>query len=113
MVNIDAVKFGELVVDGKVYYSDMVVYWDGSLEFRKKSHIFGMQEFGTIMRKKPDSVVIGTGLVGVVKVAEGVMEEAEKKKVNIFVDVSHKAVDIFNGLVSTRKRAVAVIHTTC
>lgn len=112
MVNIDAVKFGELKIDGKIYYSDMVVWWDGKIEFRKKSHIFGMEEFKRLLRRKPNSIVIGTGLVDIVNVPDDVREAAKNKKVKLFIDLSINAVDIFNGLVNTRKRPVAMIHTT-
>lgn len=112
MVNIDAVKFGELKIDGRIYYSDMVVWWDGKTEFRKKSHIFNTEEFKRIMKRKPGSVVIGTGLVDAVNVPDDVREIADKKKIKLFVDLSTNAIDIFNGLVKTRKRPVAVIHTT-
>ncbi len=113
MVNIDGVKFGELEIDGKIYYSDMVVWWDGKIEFRKKSHIFGMPEFKKVLKRKPNAIVIGTGLAGIVKVSNDVKKIIKSKKIKLFVDVSSNAVDIFNGLVKTGKKAVAIIHTTC
>jgi hypothetical protein len=113
MVNIDSVRFGELEVDGKVYYSDMVVWWDGRVEFRIKSHVFGIEEFIRILETDPDSIVIGTGISGIVKVPEEVVKAARVSRIKLFVDVSGNAVDIFNGLVKTGKKAVAVIHTTC
>ncbi|MCK4496953.1 MAG: hypothetical protein KAU24_02075 [Candidatus Aenigmarchaeota archaeon] len=113
MVNIDAVKFGELEIDGKIYYSDMTVWWDGKIEFRKKSHVFDMPEFKKVLKRKPDSIVIGTGLAGIVKVPDDVREIAKIKKIKIFVDTSSKAIDIFNGLAKIGKKAVAIIHTTC
>lgn len=113
MVNIDSVKFGELKIDGKIYYSDMTVWWDGKTEFRIKFHVFGMTEFRKLMKRKPDSIVIGTGIGGIVKVPDDVRKEAKKKKTMIFVDVSGNAIEIFNGLVKDSKKAVAVIHTTC
>ncbi len=113
MVNIDGVKFGELEIDGKIYYSDMIVWWDGKIEFRKKSHIFGMPEFKKVFKRKPNAIVIGTGLAGIVKVSNDVKKIIKNKKIKLFVDVSSNAVDIFNGLVKTGKKAVAIIHTTC
>jgi hypothetical protein len=113
MVNIDGVKFGELIVDGKIYYSDMIVWWDGDIEFRKKSHVFAMPEFKKVLRRKPNAIVIGTGIVGIVKVPDDVRKITKGKKIKLFIDVSSNAIDIFNGLVKTSKKAVAIIHTTC
>lgn len=112
MVNIDAVKFGEIRVDGRVYYSDMIVWWDGKTEYRRKSHMFDMEEFRNLLKRKPGALVIGTGLVDAVNVPDDVREAAKKKKIKLFIDLSTNAVDIFNGLVKTSKKPVAIIHTT-
>jgi hypothetical protein len=113
MVRIDSTKFGEIVIDGKTYFSDMYVYWDGKKEVRGKEHVFGINELIKVMQRHVEAVVIGTGQEGIVKIAEEVKIKAEDKKIKIFVDKSPKAVDIFNGLVKDGKKAVAVIHTTC
>jgi hypothetical protein len=113
MVNIDSTKFGEIVIDRKTYYSDMIVWWDGKKEFRDKSHVFDIDEFVNLLKREPDAIVIGTGQRGVVEVPDKVKELAERKGIQLFVDKSPNAVDIFNGLVKNNKKAVGVIHTTC
>jgi hypothetical protein len=112
MVNIDAVKFGEIKVDDRIYYSDMIVWWDGKIEYRRKSHMFDIAEFKKLMKREPGAMVIGTGLVDTVNVPDDVREAAKKNKIKLFIDLSVNAVDIFNGLVKTNKKPVAVIHTT-
>lgn len=113
MVRIDSTSFGEIVIDGKTYYSDMIVWWDGKIEYRTKSHTVDMSEFLKLMQKEPEAVVIGTGQIGVVKILPEVNQTAEDKQVDLFIDQSKKAIQIFNGLVADGKKAVAVIHTTC
>ena len=113
MVSIQFVKFGEVMVDGRVYYSDMIVWWDGEKEFVPKTHILDMQAFSGLLRKKPDMIVVGTGQQGCVKIPGDVRERASEKGIKIFEDTSAKAADIFNGMVATGKRVVAFIHTTC
>jgi hypothetical protein len=113
MVKIDFTKFGEISIDGKIYYSDMLVCWDGTVEFRAKKHIFDMDDFAALLKRKPDIIVIGTGQTGVVKVSDEVVQIAEDKKIKLYVDPSPKAVDVFNGLVAQGKKAIALIHTTC
>ena len=113
MVRVEFVKFGELMVDGKIYYSDMIVWWDGEREFVEKSHILGRDVFSMLLRKKPDMIVVGTGESGILKVSGEVREMSREKGIKIFEDVSSKAVDIFNGLVKDGKRVAALVHTTC
>ncbi len=113
MVKIDSTSFGEIVIDNKTYYSDMIVWWDGKTEYRDKSHVIDMSEFVKIMKRKPDTIVIGTGQTGVLKLLPEVEQVAEDKKVKIFVEKSPKAIEIFNGFVCSGKKVVAVIHTTC
>ena len=113
MVNIEFVKFGEVMVDGKVYYSDMIVWWDGEIEFLPKDHMLDMKVFARLLRKNPDMVVVGKGQVGMVVVSDDVKHKAKDRGIKIFEETSAKAADIFNGMVSTGKKVVAFIHTTC
>lgn len=113
MVEINSVKFGEITIDKKIYYSDMIVWWDGKIEYREKSHEFGMSEFLRLLGRKPEMIVIGRGMSGVVKVLEEVEQTAKDKGVEIFKDLSPKAAEMFNGFVADKKHVVAVLHSTC
>jgi len=113
MVKITAVRFGEVEIDGKVYFSDMIVWWDGRIEYREKSHVIGMSDFLKLAEKKPDIIVVGRGMNGDVKIEEEVEQAAEDKKIEIYHELSPKAAKMFNGFVADKKKAVAVIHSTC
>lgn len=112
MVKLRFETFGELEVDGKIYYSDMIVWWDGELEFVKKDHVVGMDDFYRLMRKEPRFVVIGTGQQGAVIVPQEIRELVKGRKAKLFEESSGKAVDIFNAFAKTGKKVVAYIHTT-
>ena len=113
MVRVDSVRFGEITIDGKIYYSDMIVWWDGKIEYRKKSHEFGMGEFLRLLERKPEIIVIGTGMSGICRVLEEVEQAAEDKGIEIFKELSPKAGEMFNAFVSDKRRVVAVLHSTC
>lgn len=113
MIEINSVKFGEIIIDKKVYYSDMIVWWDGKIEYQEKTHEFGMDQFLRLLGRKPEIIVIGTGMSGVVKIPEEVEQVAKDKGVEIFKEVSPKAAKMFNAFVAYKKRVVAVIHSTC
>ena len=113
MVKINSVKFGEIEIDKKVYYSDMIVWWDGKIEYREKSHELGMSEFLKLLERKPEIMIIGTGIEGICKILEEVEQTAKDKGVEIFKEVSPKAAEMFNAFVADKKRVVAVLHSTC
>jgi hypothetical protein len=111
MVKITAVKFGEVEIDGKTYFSDMIVWWDGKFEYKSKSHEFGMSDFLKLAEKKPDIIVIGTGLNNNCRVLDEVKQSAEDKGIEIYQELSPKAAKMFNAFVADKKKAVAVIHS--
>ena len=113
MVKITSVRFGEVEIDGKTYFSDMIVWWNGKIEYREKSHTFGMSDFLKLAEKKPAIIVIGTGMNNICKVLDEVKQAAEDKKIEIYQELSPKAAKMFNGFVVDKKKAVAVIHSTC
>jgi hypothetical protein len=112
MVSIDSVSFGEVKVDGKVYYSDLIVWWDGSVEMIPKSHQFGMSELLNLLRRGPEAVILGTGMEGSVAVLEEVQQEMEDQKLLFFTESSPNALEVFNAMISEGKKAVAYIHCT-
>jgi hypothetical protein len=112
MVRITAVRFGEVEIDGKTYFSDMVVWWDGKFEYRSKSHEFGMSDFLEFAEKKPEIIVIGIGMNKMCRVLDEVRQAAEDKKIEIYQELSPKAAKMFNGFLADGKKAVALIHCT-
>jgi len=112
MVRIDSVSFGEVRIDGKDYFSDVVVWWDGKIELVAKKHQFGMSELLNLLNKKPEAVIIGTGMESAVVVLEEVGQEMENRGLLLFVENSRNAIEVFNGLVSEGKKAVAFIHAS-
>jgi len=112
MVRIDSLKYGEIRIDGKDYYSDVVVWWDGKIELVVKTHQFGMNELLNLLKKNPEMVVVGTGIEGCVEILEEVTQEMENMELMLFVENSSNALEIFNALVSEGKKAVAFIHVT-
>ncbi|RLI96877.1 MAG: hypothetical protein DRO99_03800 [Candidatus Aenigmatarchaeota archaeon] len=112
MVNIDSVSFGEINIDGKTYYSDMIVWWDGKVEFISKNHIFGMDQFAKLMQKEPKIIVIGTGEQGSVKILPEVEQVCSDKGIKLYSDPTQKAADFFNGLVMQGKKVAGYFHVT-
>ena len=112
MVKIDEVKFGEITIDGKVYYSDMAVWWDGKPAMAAKSHEFDLLRVETLIKKKPEVIVVGTGLQGLMKVLPEAIQFCEDEGLKLYWDPTPKAVDFFNGLILQGKKVAGFFHVT-
>ncbi len=112
MVRINDVRFEEIDIDKRTYYSDMIVWWDGKLEFKEKFHIFDHNDLAKLMIRNPEIIIVGTGVIDEVKVTDTAKEIAEQKKIELLIEKPKEAADIFNGFVADKRRVVAVIHTS-
>lgn len=110
---IEGVSFGEIKIKGKIYYSDIVIDWKGNVELREKSHIFDINEFFKLLKRKPEIIVVGNGFYKMVKISKEVIDISEKRGIRIFEESTPKAIEIFNAFVNEGKRVIGIIHTTC
>ena len=112
MVRIDSTRFGEINIDGKTHFSDVIVFWDGAIEYRQKDRVIGEDEFIKVLEKKINILVVGTGQHGTMTVSRKVRQIAAERKIKIFELQSPYAIDIFNSFASQGRRVVAIIQTT-
>ena len=119
MVKIDGMGFGWIMVDGKKYRHDVVIFPSGKVKRRKGgflmfgSHSFKRREFEELCIEKADVLVVGTGTDGVAKISEEAKDFLEKAKVKLIALPSLEAVKKFNELVERGKKVGAIIHVTC
>jgi len=111
--NIDSTKFGEITINGKTYYSDMTIYWNGKLSYRSKEHIIELGELMKILRAGPEIIVLGTGHDSTIKITAETMAWANNKKVQIYKEITPKAAEIFNAFANDGKKVVGIFHVTC
>ena len=111
MVKIDSVRFGEIVIDGKTYFSDVTVYWDGTIEHREKDIVVGMEEISRVLGRKINILVVGTGIRGSLELTERVRDLLEGMKIKTFELKSADAIELFNSFASQGRRAAAIIRT--
>lgn len=110
---INKVKFGEIVIKGKKYSSDVIIFWDGEVLEKEKSHKITERDIEEILMKEPEIVVIGRGMAGLVDVEENVFELCKKEGVEIKLLLTNDAVEEFNKLIKERKKVAGVFHLTC
>ena len=111
---IDSYDFGRIVVDGKAYTSDMIIFPDKVKDnwWRKEGHALHIEDIESVIKEKPEVLIVGTGNYGLLKVLQETKEYIESKGIELIVEPTEKACEMYNE-VSKDKKAVAVLHLTC
>lgn len=112
MVKINSFRFGSLKINNKTYENDMIVHWDGELATRESDHNFSKGDLIDLLVKGPDTIVIGTGTAGGVKIEKAAENFAMSKNVELIAKKTPEAIEEFNKL-SKERKVIAVIHVTC
>ena len=119
MAQIDELTFGSIIVEGKKYRRDILIFTDGTVKKRKGgflmfgSHKIKRQELEELSQGQPEIIVIGTGTDGVATMAPETESWVKGKNLNLLVKPSYDAVARLNELVEQKKKVAALIHITC
>ncbi len=114
MPKIDSYSFGMITVDGKTYTSDVIIFPDrvNPSWWRKEGHLLQLIDLTEVFEEKPDVLIIGTGYSGIMKVADETVKALQGKNIDLYIEKTNIAVDIFNSIENDRK-AIATLHLTC
>ena len=81
-------------------------------EWRKKSHLVTIEDIAGILKNQPETIIFGTGFYGMMKIENQVKEECTKRGINLIIEKSGKAVQIFNEL-NKEQKVICALHLTC
>jgi len=111
---IDSYRFGEVVINGQKYSSDVIIFPDRvqSEWWRDESHELTLKDISGIISEKPEILLVGTGASGMMRVMHEVEQEAEARDIQLIVQPTGEACEIYNQLAPTQ-RVVAALHLTC
>lgn len=111
---IDSYDFGEVVIDGKRYTSDVIILPNGIRDqwFRREGHRLCADDLGDVLDKKPDVIVVGTGNPGLMKVLPETERLIESKGIKLIVQPTREACRTYNQLTPSQE-VVALLHLTC
>ncbi len=115
MVNIiDSYQFGQVVVSGKKYTSDVIIFPDRVRDnwWRKTGHRLCLEDIAEVMTENPEVLVVGTGASGLMRVLPEVERGVETQGIKLIVETTDRACHIYNQLCHSQ-RVVAVLHLTC
>src|SRR5512144_605033 len=113
-MKIDSFQFGNISIGGRTYTSDVIIFPDRvqSPWVREEEHRPQIIEFADIVKAEPDILVIGTGYAGVMSVADPVRNYLTAKGIDVRVEKTKAAAELFNSLVG-KEKVIAVLHITC
>jgi len=112
---IESYSFGNIVINGKKYTSDVIVFPNRVLDgwWRKEGHKLHIEDLEEVFKEKPEILVVGTGYSGLMRVPEEVKKYIESQGIEIIIENTRKAWKTFNKLLSEGRRVVAALHLTC
>jgi hypothetical protein len=114
-MKIEQYTFGKIVINGKTYTSDVIIY-PGKVDaswWRKEGHRLQPADLEKIVSEKPDLLIIGTGNLGAMAVPQETVSFLRSQGIDARVAPTAKAVDIFNNTSGGNKKVVAALHLTC
>ena len=70
MNTVDSYSFGQIVINGRKYTSDVIIFPDRVQGdwYRKKSHELTLKDVTGILDENPEILLVGTGASGLMKV---------------------------------------------
>ena len=111
---IDSYQFGQVVVNGKRYTSDAIIFPDRVKDRwrRRISHQLCLDEIAEAIDESPEVLIVGNGASGMMKVLPEVKEGADAHGIRLVVEATDKACHTYNQLCHSQK-VIAALHLTC
>jgi hypothetical protein len=118
-MRIEGTEFGSITIDGKSYPHDVVISLSGKVTKRQKrlskelygtSHIVSKKEAKAVFEKGCDTLVIGTGQDGNVRLSPEAQDYFDKKGCTVVLLRTPEAIERFNRLGAHK---MALMHVTC
>ena len=111
---IDSYSFGKIVIDGKTYTSDVILYLDKVDEswWRKDGHLLQKEDLIDVIQYNPEVLIVRTGAYGLMKVPDETKQFLEAKEIELIAEETGKACKTYNELKEKRK-IIAAFHLTC
>ena len=112
---IEAHSFGRMVIDGRAYTSDLIVYPGGRVAdgwWRAGGHRLTLADIADLIAAAPEVIVAGTGVYGRVIPDREVERALRRQSIRFLAEANEGAVAAFNRL-SADHRVGGCFHLTC
>ena len=115
-IKFDKIEFGDIVINGVSYDAkDLLVFYDGTIKEREKSHVVSKKEIEEILRerKEIEEIIVALGFSSCVGVEPEAKSLAEERGVKVTELKTREACMEFEKRVSEGKRVALILHSTC
>ncbi|MFC2045432.1 MTH938/NDUFAF3 family protein [Chloroflexota bacterium] len=111
---IDSYRFGLVVIGGRRYTSDIIIFPDRIQDNwrRMSGHRLCSEDIAGIVNERPEVVVVGTGVAGLMKILPEVQQAVDNQGIKLIAETTDKACRSYNRLCCSVK-VVAALHITC
>jgi len=121
VAKIDELTFGSIVVEGRKYRREVLIFADGTVKKRKGGflmfgrHEIKKRELEELSQGQPETIIVGhRNQRRCPYIAPDVENWANGKNLSLLVQPSYEAVARVNELVEQKKKVAAIlIHITC
>lgn len=114
---IDSYDFGVMVIRGKRYMSDVIVFPEKVIDgwWRREGHRIYVEDLREIFSHTPlpEVLVVGTGYSGLVKVMPEVENALKARGIKLIVQSTREAYKTFNQLLRSSRLIAGAFHLTC
>lgn len=112
---IESYSFGNMTVTGQTHQNDLKIIEDKIIGnwWRREGHALYPQDIDDILYASVETLVVGTGAYGGMKVTEEAALAIEGQGINLVAVPTKEAVSIFNNLHAQDKRVAGAFHLTC
>ncbi|MFQ5824607.1 MAG: Mth938-like domain-containing protein [bacterium] len=113
---IDSYSFGKIVIDGKEYNRDVIVYPDYVEPnwWRKQGHQLCVEDIKSrIEKESPEILIVGTGAYGQVVILDSTKEFLERRGIKLIAEETGKACTTYNHQIKSNKKVLGAFHLTC
>lgn len=113
-MKIQDYSFGKIVIDGKTYTSDVIVYPErlDTSWWRKQGHLLQTEDIAEVLDAEPEVLIIGTGYSGGMQILRQTLDLLESKGIEVHVALTRDAVSLYQKL-QRERNVIAALHLTC
>lgn len=112
---IEAYDFGQILIDGKPYRSDVII-WPDHVDcpwWRAEGHRLVPADLPEVLASPPARLVIGTGFHGCMQVPDETLATLQAAGIQVDVAGTREAVAELNRLAGEGADVVGALHLTC
>jgi hypothetical protein len=113
-MHIDSYEFGTIVIDGRTYRSDLLI-WPGQIKqdwWRSESHLLQLPDVAEALAAAPQVLVVGTGAYDRMQVDPGLAAYLKEQGIELVARPTPEACRSLNALAG-KSRLAAALHLTC